>query len=87
MKKLLLVSLLLLLTGCAMLGTMKTCMDDPACFADKLAQAQKVKTQVTAVADVVSPVPWAGPVAGGLAGIGTLLVGLYLGGKKKQEGK
>jgi hypothetical protein len=84
MKKLLLVLALTTLTGCAALSTMKACYDDPVCLQERVDAANKVKGQVTAVAGVVSPVPWAGPVAGGIAGIGTLLVGLYLGGKKKQ---
>ena len=73
-----------MMSGCAALGYVKSCMDDPVCFAERMAAAEKVKGQVSAVASVASPLPWAGPVAGGIAGIGTLLVGLYLGGKKKQ---
>jgi hypothetical protein len=86
MKKIILVLPLLLLTGCAALSTMKSCMDDPVCFQERIDAANKVKGQVTAVAGVVSPVPWAAPVAGGVAGVATLLVGLYLGGKKKKNG-
>ena len=86
MKKLFLVlAFALVLSGCAAISDMQRCFNDPVCLQEKVDAANKVKGQVTAVAGVVSPVPWAGPVAGGIAGVGTLLVGLYLGGKKKRE--
>lgn len=80
-------ALLMLFSGCAALSTMKTCMDDPVCFQQRLETANKVKTQVGAIATVVSPVPWAAPVVASVAGAGSLLIGLFIGGKKKQEGK
>lgn len=86
MKKLLLViAFAALFAGCAAISDMQRCFNDPVCLQEKVDAANKVKGQVSAVASVASPVPWAGPVAGGIAGVGTLLVGLYLGGKKKRE--
>jgi len=74
-----------LMSGCTALGYMKSCIDDPACLAEKMDAANKTKAQVTAIAGVASPVPWVPNVAGSLAAIGTLMFGLYVGGKKKSQ--
>lgn len=74
-----------LMSGCTAFGYMKSCLDDPACLADKMDAANKTKAQVTALAGVVSPVPWLPNVAGSVAAAGTLLFGLYVGGRNKKE--
>jgi len=90
MKKILaLVFLALALTGCAALKQGytdgKDCWNDDKCREQAIAQAEKVKVQVTGVAGVVSPIPWVPVVAGSVGGSLAFVVSLVLGGRKKRE--
>lgn len=79
MKKLLIV--LFLFTGCAWVGKQvdyaKLCQQDEACLPDAKSKASLVTTIISA---------W-NPIAGGVAGAGSLAMFLWIGGlmKKKKE--
>jgi len=71
----------LLFTGCAMLTQasqdIKACYDDPACL--EAAQSQSM---------VAGTLPGSfNPAVGGFVGITMLLIGLWIGGRKKRKKK
>lgn len=61
----------------------KDCFNDDKCRQESIAQANKVKGQITEVSGVVSPLPWIPTVAGSVGGGIALVVFLVINGKKK----